>query len=407
MAKMDYNLIEQLLGLPRISISRIEQRDDEILIWIYIPEGNHRCPQCGKHHRTVSEVTETKVRDLSIFGKICYLIISKGRLHCPCSYRGHEELEFVDEFQRQTNRFNEFLFALCDRMTIMDASKLMKVDWKHAYKTDRQTLEQLKTITPLPAMTMIGVDEISFEKYHKYFTIVYDLVGNKGTLYVGKGRTAESLSAFFLQLSEEQREQIKAVCMDMWDPYILSVHEHLPHAEIVFDRFHLKKHLNQCIDTLRRTIVTQAPKQQKRFVKHKRRVLLKKQSHHSEKDKQSLQQLKDLNSPLYEGYLIKEQFDSFFDCSQPTEAKDFLEKWYQEIPEQIKTFFQSFYRMIQHYLTGVLSYFTYRITNSKAEGINNKIKVLKRMAYGYRDEKYFQLKILRRCGYLKNVVPVF
>jgi len=404
---MDYNLFEQLLGLPRIKISHIEQHDNEILIWIHIPNGNHRCPQCGKYHQTVTEVTEIKVRDLSVFGITCYLIINKGRLHCPCSYRGYEELEFVDEYQRQTNRFDEFLFALCDRMTIMDASKLMKVDWKHAYKTDRQTLEQLKTTTPLPAMTIIGVDEISFEKYHKYFTIVYDLIGNNGTLYVGKDRTAESLSAFFQQLSDEQRTQIKAVCMDMWDPYILSVRESLPHAQIIFDRFHLKKHLNQCIDTLRRTIVTQSPKEQKRFVKDKRWVLLKKQSHHTEKDKQSLLELKEINSPLYEGYLIKEQFDLFFDCPNAEEAKDFLDKWYREIPEQIKAFFQSFYRMILHYLSGVLSYFKYHITNSKAEGLNNKIKVLKRMAYGYRDEKYFQLKILRRCGYLKNISPVF
>jgi len=404
---MDYSLIEQLLGLPRIKISHIEQGDNEILICIYVPDGNHRCPQCGKYHQTVTEVTEIKVRDLSIFGKICYLIISKARLHCPCCYRGYEELDFVDDYQRQTNRFDEFLFALCDRMTIMDASKLMQVDWKHAYKTDRQTLEQLKTTTPLPTMSVIGVDEISIEKHHKYFTIVYDLSGDNGTLYVGKDRTAESLSVFFQQLSAAQREQIKAVCMDMWDPYILSVHEHLPHAEIIFDRFHLKKHLNQCIDTLRRTIVSQAPKEQKRFVKDKRWVLLKKQSHHTAKDKQSLQELKEINSPLYEGYLVKEQFDSFFDCAHAGEAKDFLEKWYQEIPQQIKTFFQSFYRMIQHYLSGVLSYFTYRITNSKSEGINNKIKVLKRMAYGYRDAKYFQLKILRRCGYLKNIVPVF
>ena len=404
---MDFSLIEQLLDLPGIRISRIQQCDDEISIWIHIPDGNHRCPRCKRYHKKVTESTEIKIRDLSICGKNCYLIIRKGRLHCPCSYRGYEDVEFVDKYQKQTIRFNEFLFHLCDRMTIMDASELMKVDWKRAYKTDRHTLEKLELSTPLPRMSAIGVDEISFEKYHRYFTIVYDLADDNGTLFVGKGRSEESLSAFFKQLSPNQRERIKVVCMDMWDAYILSVHENLPHADIVFDRFHLKKHLNQCIDELRRALVSQSPKDQKRFIKNKRWVLLKNKSNHTQKDKSALTELKEINSPLYEGYLVKEQFDQFFDYKYAKCAHRFLDKWYREIPEKIKEYFQSFYQMLIKYFNGILTYFKYRITNSVAEGLNNKIKVLKRMAYGYRDEEYFKLKILRRCGYLKNINPVF
>lgn len=403
----NYAFIEKLLDLPRIRISRIEQHKNEILIWVYIPEGNHRCPRCGTHHRQVTEVTETKIRDLSIFGKNCYLIISKGRIHCSCGYRGYEQLEFVDKYQNQTTRFNEFLFSLCDRMTIMDASKLMQVNWKRAYQIDRHTLEALRSSTPLPKMTAIGVDEISFERHHRYFTIVYDLFENNGVLYVGKDRTAETLNEFLEQLSKKQKESIKVVCMDMWDPYIRSVRNNLPDADIVFDRFHLKKHLNQCIDQLRRYVVSHAPKDQKRFIKNKRWVLLKNQSHHTRTDKQALQQLKEINSPLYDAYLVKEHFDQLFDCQDDLSARDFLHSWYQQIPETIRTHFVSFYQMVTRYLYGILTFFRYRITNAIAEGINNKIKVIKRMAYGYRAPEYFKLKILRKCGYLKNVKPVF
>jgi transposase len=404
---MDYSLIEQLLDLPRVRIFRVEQKSDEIFIWVYIPDDNHRCPRCGKYHQKVSEITEIKVRDLSVFGKTCYLIIKKGRVHCSCSFRGYEDIEFVDSYQRQTSRFTEFLFTLCDRMTIMDSSELMKVNWKRTYKTDRQVLEKLKSLTPLPKMSIIGVDEISFEKYHKYFTIVYDLADDNGVLYVGKGRKAESLSVFFKQLTEKQRENIKVVCMDFWDPYILSVKQHLPHAIIVFDRYHLKKHLNECIDELRRALVTQVSQEQKPFVKNKRWVLLKKQAHHTEKDKQALLELKEINSPLYEAYLIKEQFDLFFDCKDAYSGKIFLDNWFKQLPETIRDYFDSFYNMVMHYIDGILSYFMNRYTNAIAEGLNNKIKVLKRMAYGYRDGEYFQLKILRRCGYLKTIQPVF
>ncbi len=139
---MDLKTIEELLSLPRIEVVKSSQSEQEILIWACIPDGRHRCPRCGRLSRKVAEVNEFKVRDLPISGKDCYLIIQKGRLHCPCSYRGYEEIEFVDEYQRQTTRFDEFLFALCDRMTIMDAAELLRVNWKRAHQVDKQTLRK-------------------------------------------------------------------------------------------------------------------------------------------------------------------------------------------------------------------------------------------------------------------------
>jgi transposase len=404
---MNYDLIEQLLDLPRIRIRRVEKKDDEIYIWIYVPEGNHICPKCGTFHRKVSEITEMQVRDLPIFGKKCYLIIQKGRLHCPCSFRGYEDFEFADPYKRQTLRFTEFLFSLCDRMTIMDASELLQVNWKQAYKTDKETLALLKSSTPLPKMTVIGVDEISFQKYHKYFTIVYDISDSNAVLFVAKDRKAASLTKFFKKLTEEQKKSIQVVCMDFWDPFIKSVKENIPHAEIVFDRYHLKKHLNDCIDQLRRNLLSEADTQQKSVLKNKRWVLLKNSSNHTQKDKASLEELKNINMPLYEAYLLKEKFDNFFSCLTKQKGIDFIKNWFEEIPDKIKKFFQPFYDLIMRYLDGVFSYLSYRYTNSIAEGINNKIKVLKRMAYGYRDEDYFKLKILRRCGYLRFAKPVF
>ena len=404
---MNYEIIEQLLDLPRVRIKGIEQREEEILIWVYIPDAQHVCPKCGMILTKVSEITEMKVRDLSIFGKTCYLIIQKGRLHCPCSFRGYEGIDFVDQYQRQTERFTEFLFKLCDRMTIMDASALLQVNWKRAYTTDREVLKKLEKTTPLPGMSVIGVDEISFEKYHKYFTIVYDIADSNGVLFLAKDRKEGSLTLFFKELTNEQRQSIKVVCMDFWDPFVKSVKQNIPDATIVFDRYHLKKHLNDCMDELRRSLVRQADKQQKAVIKNKRWVLLKNRSNHTVKDQASLQEVKKLNMPLYEGYLLKEEFDDFFACETKQKGITFIKNWYKKIPDEIKQYFQPFYNMLIRYLEGIVSYLVYRYTNAKAEGINNKIKVLKRMAYGYRSEEYFKLKILRRCGYLQFVKPVF
>lgn len=406
---MDFRLLEELLNLPRIRVEGFNQTEHEILITISICPGQHICPKCGRTFTKVSEFIESRVRDLPVFGKTCYLLIRKGRLHCPCSFRGYEAIDFVDKNQRQTKRFDAFLFALCDRMTLMDASELMRVNWKRAHSIDKNTLNKLKTQTPVPQLSVIGVDEISFEKYHKYFTIVYDLSHKNGVLFVSQGRTTESLDEFFKQLSKEQKQSVKAVCMDMWDPYIKSVKESIPHAIIVFDRFHLKKHLNNCIDELRRFIARgqQLSKEERKLLKNKRWVLLKTQKNHTLKDKQSLDELKRLNSPLYEGYLLKEQFDQFYFCKNEEEGKQFIQNWFKQIPKTSKAFFEPFYKLLQRYLFGITSFFRYQYTNSLAEGINNKIKVLKRMAYGYHDQVYFKLKILRKCGYLQYVSPNF
>jgi transposase len=289
----------------------------------------------------------------------------------------------------------------------MDSSELAKVDWKRAYKTDYHTLDALKSSVDLPEMSAIGIDEISFEKYHKYFTIVYDLANGNGVLHVAKDRNSQCLDEFFNQLSQQQRSHIKIVCMDFWDPFVKSIKTNLSHATIVFDRYHLKKHLNDCIDSFRRALMREVSKDQKTYIKNKRWILLKNQQNHTSKDKKALDELKRVNNPLYEAYLLKEQFEAFYQCKNEKQGKVFIEEWYKALPDTIKHVFNPFYKMVKKYLYGVLAYLKYRYTNAVAEGLNNKIKVLKRAAYGYKNETYFQLKILRRCGYLKNISPQF
>lgn len=399
---MDLETIEKLLQLPRIKVTAAEIGKEEIVIHVSIPEGHHRCPKCGSYSKGVSEDTTVRVRDLSIFGKDCYLVIKKGRLHCPCSYRGYEEIEFVDEYQRQTTRFDEFLFRLCDKMTIMDASDLMGVNWKTAYKIDKKTLNALKKGTKTPSVKVIGVDEIAFKKRHKYFTIVYDITEGNGVLFATEDRKANSLEAYYSTLTLKEKECIKVVCMDMWDPFIKATKSHLPHADIVFDRFHIKKHVNECIDKLRRRLVREADKDTKKVIKNKKWVLLKNPQNFKDNDYEALEELKKLNTPLYEAYLLKEEFDQFFACANELEGRAFLTTWAAKMSGQLKEAFDRFISMLSGYMYGVLTFFEHRFTNAVAEGLNNKIKVLKRMAYGYRDKEYFKLKIYRRCGYLKK-----
>lgn len=399
---MDLKTIEKLLELPRIKVTGAEIGDEEVVIYVEIPKGNHRCPKCGSCSRGISEETRVRVRDLPIFGKDCYLVIKKGRLHCPCSYRGYEEIEFVDEYQRQTIRFDEFLFKLCDRMTIMDASELMGVNWKTAYKVDKKTLNALKGAMTTPCVKVIGVDEIAFEKRHKYFTIVYDISEGNGVLFVSEDRKAQSLELYYSTLSRKEKASIKVVCMDMWDPFIKATKSHLPHADIVFDRFHIKKHINECIDKLRRRMVREAHEDEKKVIKNKKWVLLKNPKKFRDTDLEALEELKKLNTPLYEAYLLKEEFDQFYHCVNASEGRAFLSAWTQKMRGELREAFGGFISMLSNYMYGVMTFFEHRFTNSVAEGLNNKIKVLKRMAYGYRDKEYFKLKIYRRCGYLKK-----
>ena len=379
-------------------IANLFLTEKELRIYLKKTRKTGICPKCGKHCRNVEACYERTIRDLDFVNRNTELTFQENKIVCTCGYRGLEKLDFVEKYRFYTNRFEEYVAAICEKTTVKDASEICKIDWKTAKNIDKKALAKLKINLADLSPIAIGVDEVAYEKGHNYLTIVRELEGNK-VIWIGIGRKKEVLDTFFSELGVAKAANIKVVVMDMWDPYIASVKEHCQKADIVFDKFHVSKKVNEALDSIRKTEFRKADPIERKDMKHKRFLILSRNKNLEEDQRETVQNLKNINAKLYEAYLLKEQVLDIFDEVDPLDAMRRLIHWIANVREAKMTVFDAVIKTIMNYLYGIMNYFKHRVTNAGAEAVNNKINVIKRMAYGFRDIEYFKLKILQKCGW--------
>jgi transposase len=356
-----------------------------------------RCPKCRKQRRRYESQYVREIRDLDMVGKRTTITFPVGVVRCTCGFRGTELLEFVDRYSNFTKRFEEYVALLCEKMTNTDVAEVCRIGWKAVKDIDKKNLSLKKVGLDSVSPTGIGVDEVAYEKGHKYLTIVRELKENR-VIWTGKDRKKETLDQFFTELGPTKSANITAATMDMWDPFIASVKEHCPNADIVFDKFHVSKKVNEALDAIRKKEFGNGDKELRKVMKKKRFVILKRRKTLDETEKETINALKEKNDTLYTAYLLKEQVLDIFDEKKEKTAVERFDEWFNNVASSGMPQFEKVVETVKRYFYGIQNYFKHRITNAGAEGINNKINVIKRMAYGYRDLEYFQLKILGRCG---------
>ena len=370
--------------------------DDAILVVLKRTRETGKCPCCKKRCRYIHNRYRRRVRDLDVAGSKVYIEFVSYQLDCNCGYKGYEELEFCNEYSRYTKRFEEKVVILCAVMCIKDAAKEMRIGWETAKNIDkknaRKYIVNLADISP----ERIGIDEVAYEKGHKYLTIVRDVDLSK-VIWVGKSRTKETLDSFFHQLGIEKSWNIKQVVMDMWDPFIASVKANT-NAEIIFDKFHISKRITEAVDDVRKKEFSKADKEERKMMKKKRFLILSRQKRLDDEKRETLNDLMNLNSNLYAAYILKEQALDILDEEDTEMAIKRLHRWFENVAKAGIEQFQEVVKTIKQYIYGVYNYFKHRLTNAQSEGFNNKINVIKRRAYGFRDLEYFKLKILQSCG---------
>ena len=279
-------------------------------------------------------------------------------------------------------------------MTVQDVSQLFKISWGTVKQIDKEYLQKHYSKPVLKDVEMIAIDEFAFQKGHKYQTVVYDLIAGR-VIYVGSGRAEESLDKFWKRL-RHSGAKIKAVAMDMWLPYFNAVITNLPEAKIVYDRFHIFKLMNETMDEVRRALYhDEAFLNDRQVIKGIRWLLLKneKNLNDEKQERKHLEQALEINKPLAQAYYLKEELHLLWKQGTKRAAKIFLQQWADRvrattIPPLIK-----FCNMVMGHRSGILNWYDHQISTGCLEGFNNKIKVLKRKAYGYRDMAFFKLKI--------------
>jgi transposase len=280
-------------------------------------------------------------------------------------------------------------------MTIEDVSKNLKVSWGTIKQIDKTHLEKHYSKPYLKNIRYLGIDEFAVQKGHKYKTVVMDMETHR-VVYVGEGRAEASLQ-FFCKRLKSSGARIKAIAMDMWPAYISWVVNNFPHARIVFDRFHIVKKLNEALSDIRKELYQLETDLNKRSLLKGTRWLLLKNSGNLLAKRDEPEKLKEalkVNLPLATAYYLKEELRLLWSQKSVTAAKKFLGSWIARAKSVGLSSLNKFTNTLLAHRSGIFSWFEDPISNGPLEGMNNKIKVLKRKAYGYRDMDYFNLKIL-------------
>jgi transposase len=401
--------IKKLLDIPGHKITDASLFDTEIHLYLEpYKKKKPLCPQCGEEHRGGYHSSQwTEAEDLSMSGKRVYLHIRKRRYRCPRDGKIHtEDIPWLKKWARVTRRFAEQVSRLTAITTNQEAGWFLGMNDEAVYRIDKEVLEEKarEKLSPPPWAIHISIDEVSYRKYHRYLTNVID-IDRRLLIWNEKGRKSEVLNRYFQGIGEDNCARIESVALDGARHYISSSSRYAVNALIVYDRFHIMQKLNGAVDAVRkhelRKARTEKNNQLIELIDCKQRfILLKKKGNLTSRQTLYLDQLCELNEPIFKAMLLKESFLAVYSCMDAREALVYLENWIQEATsstlESFVALAESFTRKMQY----ILNWFKKKISSAISEGFNNKIKRLKRMAYGYKDIDYFRLKIHQHCGLL-------
>ena len=318
------------------------------------------------------------------------------RIKClSCGIIRQIKLAFADERKHYTKAFERYVLELSRHMTILDIARHLGVSWDVVKGIQKRHLKKRFTHSRLKDLKQIAIDEISIGKGHQYLTVVLDLLSG-AVVFVGEGKGSDTLKPFWKRL-KISGARIEAIAIDMSPAYISAVTENLPEAVLVFDRFHIVKLFNDRLSDLRRKLYQRATgAMEKKVLKGTRWLLLKNPENLSEKndERTRLQQALKLNQPLATAYYMKEDLRRFWTQNDKEAAEAFLNDWIKRAEVSKVTMLIRFAKTLKKHKRGILAYYDYPISTGPLEGTNNKIKTMKRQAYGFRDKEFFKLKIM-------------
>jgi transposase len=356
------------------------------------------CHHCGSAAVTVHSQGHTRfIRDLHLAGAEVMLQVTYRKVWCSrCHGVRVEKLDFADASVRVTQRLARYVHHLCAMLTVKEVAEHLNLDPKTVKAIDQTYLEEAFGTGDYDGLRVLMIDEIAVHKGHRYMTVVADYFTGR-VVWMGRDRTKQTLEAFFQNLTETQKRSIQAVAMDMWEPFINRVRHHLPHAHIVFDFFHVVQSFSKVIDRVRRSEYAQARGRQRRVIRGSKYLLLKNAENLTENQRPQLAELLEVNQTLAAVYMLKDQLKLLYYWDDRDRVKQALDDWCAMAGQINHPALKTFVKCLRFFEYGILNHADYPIGTSRLEGINNKIKVIKRKAYGFRDERYFILKVKQAC----------
>jgi transposase len=338
-----------------------------------------------------------RVRDLSCGDTRIYLEFDVRRVLCELSGKvKREQIEFLADNPFYTKRFASFVGRRCRQTTIKDVAKEVHLDWQTVKELEKQYMATQLARAGTPGPKVIGIDEIAIRKGHTYRIVVSDLIRARPIWFGGTDRSEASMVAFYDWLGPKKTEGIRLAVMDMWRPFRTVTASKAPEAAILFDKFHIMRHLGEALDKVRKSEYARLSGRERRFIKGQKYTLLSRRENLSLSGKQALQTLLNANKRLNTAYMLKESFGQLFDYEHEAWARKFFENWRASLKWQRLKAYERFADMIVRHWDGIAAYCNpdNKVSLGFVEGLNTKIRVIQRRAYGLRDEEYLRLKIL-------------
>ena len=403
---MNSSFLYHAWGLYTLECTREEYKGNTIILHVQTKERIKTCPRCGRRHFVKNGYRFRDFVGLPIGGKKVIIRMKVQRYKCKdCDFDQQERIPFATGSRSYTHRFAKYVVDLLRGMTLQDVSNHLGVSWDTVKEIHSTYLERHYSPPSLEGVENIGIDEFADRKGHVYKTIVVDLDSGR-ILYVGDGKGTDALKGFWKKV-KRKGVRIKHVATDLSTAFIASVMENCPEATLVFDHFHVVKLRNEKLDDIRRKAYNMEKDVNKRKVlKGTRYLLLGNGADIFDKQYRTrLDNALAMNEPLSKAYYLKEQLREIWMQPMKSMAEDVFDDWVRQAEQSKIPQLMKMAVTMKAFRRGILAWYDCHLSTGKVEGINNKIKVMKRNAYGFRDDRYFTLRLyaLHDCRITRNV----
>lgn len=353
------------------------------------------CSACGSRQVKKKGTVFRSLMTLPIGLRPTIIEFPVQRVLClACGMTRQINIGFAEPGRRYTKRFERYVLELSRHMTMTDVARHLGIDWHTVKEIQKKYLSRKFSCPSLGGLKWIAVDEISIGHGHRYLTVVLDL-DSGAVVFVGEGKGVDALGPFWKRL-KPSRARIQAVAMDMSQAYVAAVSAHLPGSAIVFDHFHVIKLFNEKLTELRRDLYREATDLlHKKVLKGTRWLLLKNPENLNDdrNERARLEEALSVNKPLAAAYYMKEDLRLLWSQANKASAEAHLQDWIARAETSGVRMLKDFANTLRTHKRGILAYYDYRISTGPLEGTNNKIRILQRQAYGFRDQIFFILRI--------------
>lgn len=357
------------------------------------------CPLCETFSSVYDHTEEREFRHLNVCQMSAYLHVRIPRVKCPT--HGVQQIThgLAENNSTMTLDLETLVLDIAHECSIESTAHLLNIDWHTCHRIQQRAVERGLSRKPHAIPERIGVDEKSFARGHKYETVVYNL--DKSTVeYVGDNREQTSLEQYYKRFSPEERSQVKAVAMDMWDPFIAATKAFIPQAKnkIVFDRFHVMKQVTEAVDKVRKEEHKQLKEQGIEVLKGTKYLFLWSEENVPEWRRDEFEQLRSQDLKVCRAWAIKENIRNLWNYSSEGWMRKYFDQWFWwATHSRLTPMVKAAYTLKAH-LDNIITYAKHKITNALGESINSKIEKVKRLACGFRNRDHYRTAIYFHCG---------